>query len=684
MSVGRRGQCFRQRPAPQCRWPWLLLAGCSAWAAPLAAQEIAPFRMTGIEGHVGMRYLSDTVDTAQNGSGTATRSHAAQSALVNEVFVMTHSYVYHPKFLTLDIGGGPVVDRQSYATEAGQSSSLSGLYNFTGRATLFKDMPVHGSAFYDHLNPTVTLAPGLVMTQETSRYGFDVGASGAKVPFPGRLAYTHSATVGQGGERSVNDTVDQTSFSLGRSFGSLGSSQFQLQSVQQVSRSGSLNLPIQEACSSSNGMSLDTRLNFGSERQFDLTNLISANSRSYTVAGSQMPEQKDFNFLLNLNAKHSTELSSFAVYQRSNNRQGAIDSAVQTVIGGVNYNPSPALAMALTGRTEQQDNTQYTVRNQGLEGNLRYEQALPLGTLQLGYSLKLEQREQQAVQPQARVLDERVLLSGLSYSLLAFQRIDRASIAVFNLTRSQRYVEGADYELLVIGQETRLRRLPGGQILDGEEVIADYTYDTGGTYGVNQLDQSANLNWSLSRHASAYYRRFESTPRLSSGAPTFALNTVRSDVYGLRTDWPLNVGVDFSVGGSIEFENRQESIAPYKRSSDDLYIQTEESLFGLGNFRLGTRRASVEYAGIGQNMDSNGVDLRYWARPWFGVDLSASSSVEHSVTNGVAQKRSTDTLNAQWRERKLSVNAALSRARESQGGYERDRMLFQVQLRRDF
>lgn len=669
-------------------WPgWAgsgaFVLSCCTLAPPLAAQEIAPFRLTGVEGHVGMRYVGDAV-TTQSAGGSEARSRVAQSAFVNEVFVMTHSYVYHPKFLTLDIGGGPILDRQSYTTDAGQSTSQSALYNFTGRATLFKDMPVRGSVFYDHLNPTVTLAPGLVMTQETSRYGFDVGASGPKVPFPARVAYTHSATLGQGGERSVNDTVDQTSFSIGRNFGSLGSTQFQYQAVQQVSRSGSVNLPIQEASAGSTGMNLDTRLNFGADRQYDLTHLMSANTRSYTVGGVQMPVQKDANFLLNLNARHTAQFTSFAVYQQSSSQQGPIDSAIHTLVGGVTYNPLPSLGMSLTGRQEQQDNTQFTMRNRGLEGSLRYEQPMPLGVLQVGYSLKLEQRAQDALQPQVQVLDERLPLSGLSYTLLAFPRIIRSSIAVFNATRSQRYDEGVDYELLLIGFETRIRRLPGGRILDGEEVVVDYQYDTGGTYSLNQQDQSLSLNWGLSRYASTYYRRFDSTPRLTSGEPTFALNTVRSDIYGVRADLPLQWGIALSVGGNSEFETRQESIAPYRRRTDDLYVQTDESLFGLGNFRVGTRRARVDYSGLGQDMDSRGVDVRYWARPWFGVDLSLGTSQETSVTGGVMQRRSSETLNAQWRERKLTVTATLSHVRESQGSYERDRMLLQMLLRREF
>ena len=73
-----------------------------------ATDEFAPFALTGYEGHVSTSYVSDEFLTRQAGSGSAPSSTQRQSDLRVEAFLMTHSYVYHPKFLTLDLGGGPI------------------------------------------------------------------------------------------------------------------------------------------------------------------------------------------------------------------------------------------------------------------------------------------------------------------------------------------------------------------------------------------------------------------------------------------------------------------------------------------------------------------------------------------------------------------------------------------------
>jgi len=72
-----------------------------------SAQEIAPFRLTGVDGYIVTRYLSD--DSRSSGQAAGAGSRAKQSSMTDEIFIMTHSYIYHPTLLSLDLGGGPVL-----------------------------------------------------------------------------------------------------------------------------------------------------------------------------------------------------------------------------------------------------------------------------------------------------------------------------------------------------------------------------------------------------------------------------------------------------------------------------------------------------------------------------------------------------------------------------------------------
>ncbi len=679
-SVSRQN-CLRGGPGVASRV--VLVLACQ-YSLPVVAQEIAPFRLTSVEGYVSTRSLADKVETSQLSATGRENSYQGQSNLRTEVFLMTHSYVYHPKFLSLDVGGGPLLDRQHYESDAGSIASAKTLYNFTGRATFLRDKALSGALFYDHLNPTVTLAPGLIMQQENTRYGFEAMASGALSPLPLRLAYLHQATSGRGADRSIDESSDQFTLAGSRSHGALGTTQFQYQLVQQESRSGSPALALQRTTSNSQGINIDTRLQFGSDRQYDLNNIISLNSRRYAFAQSSLLEQRDQNFMLEGRARHSSQFSTFAVYNHNANSQGGLDASAQSLAAGLNYLPLPELGISLNSRGEETENQIFSTRYRGLDGTLRYEYALPLGVLQASVSGQYFTREQQSVTPQAPVLGEHVLLEGLAYKTLAQRHVAVASLVVSNLARTQSYVEGIDYSLLQIGAETRIQRLPGGSILDGEEVLLDYSYDTGGSFAYAQFDRTYNLNWSVARYFNAYLRRFDATPVLTFGTSSFPLNTVHSQVVGARADIPFNAGIAFSIGGAYEQEDRRETISPYRRSAEDFYLQTDEPLFGLGNFRLARRRTTVDYDLTGQRLNLTGYDLRYWSRHWFGLEMSATSSIERDSALGVPLRRRSDALNAQWRERKLTVTASLVHTNETRGTYERQHTLLQMTARRDF
>lgn len=661
---------------------FLVLAGLAACQAN--AQEIAPFRLTSLEGHLSFRGLSDQVDTRQSALAGSDRSRLAQSGLRSELFIMSHSYVYHPKFLSLDLGGGPLLDRQSYEADASNVSASKTLYNLSGRASIFRDKPLNGSVYYDHLNPTVTLAPGLVMQQESTRYGFESSANSILSPIPFRLAYQHQENTGRGSARSVDERSDQWSLNGSLAYGQLGASQIQLQSTRQASRSGSLLLPVQTSTSDTVGLNVSTRLQFGSERQYELNNIISANSRSYQLTQTGPIEQRDQSFLLELRARHDPQLNTFAIYNRSASSQGNLDSSSQSMNFGLNFQPRAESSATLATRLEETDNRLFSIRTQAVEGSIRHEHKMPLGVLQASLGGNFFTREQNAASPVAPVIGERVLLEGLSYKTIAQPHVLLASIVVSNVSRTQVFISGIDYALLQIGTETKIQRLPGGSILDGEEVQIDYAYDTGGTFSYRQLDRTFNLNWSVSRHFNVYLRRFDVSPVLTSGSPAYPLNAVQSSIFGMRGDFPIRLGAAFSVGGNYERENRQETISPYRRQGEELYLQTDESLFDLGNFRLSHRRTQIEYEQLGQNMNLSGYEARYWARPFPGFEVSATMGLERDSALGVPMRRRSDTVNLQWRERKLSLTTQFARTQETRDAYERTHTMLQFLVRRDF
>lgn len=657
----------------------LLLGGLGHAAAD---DEIAGFRLTEVEGYASMRYLDDRSTTRQDGPSGASRSGLAQSEWRNEVFLMTHSYVYHPNFLTLDVGGGPVLQLGELAFDNGAARSRGALYNLLGRATFLRGKPVGGALFYEHLNPVLSLTPGQILNQETSRYGVELSATAAAVPTPLRLEFTRSQSSGRSDERIMEDHLDQLNLRLTRSFGNLGATQVQFQASRQESMSGSTSLPIQTAASASQGLDFDTRLQFGAEGKHELINLVSVNTRRYIVGGEALPAMADLNLLLDLRLKHSDELSSFGTYHFSHNDNGERTAVTQTAAAGISWSPDKDLELSLGGRAEDNRAGPFSMSSRGLDGAIHHQLELSLGTLQTSYAVRYDQRGQRSRAADAKAVGERISLPGTNTSTLALPHVVGGSIVVSNLTRSQVYVENLDYTLSTVGQKTRLQRLIGGSILDGEEVLVDYAYDLGGTFAFAQTDQTLNLNWAPSRQTSIYWREYRSSAELVSGSPTFPLNDIRSRLYGMRADFPFRAGIAFAAGGSIEREKVMELISPLRRCSADLYLQTEEPLFDLANVGLSLRRMTLDYENSTQDMDLQGYGLRFSTQR-FGADLSAIRNYECDRGAPVTRCRWNDAINAQWRERKLTMMARLARGRETQGGFERAHTLLQFTLRRD-
>jgi hypothetical protein len=262
--------------------------------------------------------------------------------------------------------------------------------------------------------------------------------------------------------------------------------------------------------------------------------------------------------------------------------------------------------------------------------------------------------------------------------------VTAGSVTVHNTARTQTFTEGIDYTLTVVGLETRIQRQVAGSILDGQDVLIDYAYDAGGTFAYTQTDQNWNVGWAYANLLNVYFRHLDSSPKLTSGAPTFSLNTVSSNVYGARADVPLNFWRGFVVGGGVEREDRHETIAPYRRQSDEIYAQTEEPFFGSGMVRVASRRARQDYENSQQNVNLQAYDLRYVARTRFGLDLSADLNYELDTGTLNPRRRTSGALKARWAYRKLTMTMDVARTHESQAAADRTRQLVQILARRDF
>lgn len=667
----------------------LLPAVGNCWAqasAPLRLKnttEIAPFRLIGIDGYILARYLTDASISAGVVGGATAR--ATQSSLSEEIYLMTHSYVYHPSLLLLDLGGGPVIDRSQDGGDGAGPSTRRQMFNLNARATFLRDKPYTGALFYDRSNQTQSVGPAQQMLNENTRYGATFSVRSPVTPLPLQVDITRSTSLGTGAEQVMDDRVDQLRIKMDANLGKLGDSTLQLVSTRQDSASGSAGLPIQASRIASDRANLDTRLKFGSMNEYELSNAVALNRSSFTGGQGSLASQKDASFGLDLRARHSEELQTYGRYNVNSNQQDDQSMTLNAASAGLNYRFSPDLSGALGMRGESNRASQLNSTSYALDGSAQYRQTLPLGQATAGYNVAYSQRDQQATSLMAKMLGEQMTLVSTSFVSLRHPQIMAGTVVVTNLTRTQTFVEGQDYFLSPIGLELRIQRLIGGNILDGQTVLIDYDYSSGGSYAASQFDNALSLSWAYKSYLNVFIRHFASAPRLVSGSPTSPLNSVNSTSYGARVDIPLSMLAQESLlGGSAEREVRRETISSYTRANLDAYVQMELPLAKSGNVRLGARQMQVDYDNSPlQAVKLTAVDFRLWARIDYGIDLSAEASRHRDTGGPELREGSAASIRAQWRQRKLSATVELTRVHDAQGQVERTRTYGQVLLRRD-
>jgi hypothetical protein len=147
---------------------------------------------------------------------------------------------------------------------------------------------------------------------------------------------------------------------------------------------------------------------------------------------------------------------------------------------------------------------------------------------------------------------------------------------------------------------------------------------------------------------------------------------------------PLSSQIDLTAGGLLEREDHRETISPFVRRSGEAYLQGEIPLETRNNYRLGARRSVVTADNLLQESDLISYDLLLGLRLESGLSLNVVGLYERDNGSVELRVRKSASLRAQWRYRRVSFSADLSRVQELQGLYVRDRTMGRVDLRRDF
>lgn len=681
-------QWRRRRNWPNGAVVMFVMAGV-VMPTDVLAQEVAPFRLTGIEGNLSVRYLGDSLESGAAGNPTTVDSFRT---LEEELFVLTHSYFYHPNFLKADIGLGPLFVQNRVESESGgvnQSNSANeSLYNLTARLSFFEPKAFPVVLYHEHLNPTVSTSVLQSFVVETNKTGANFTLREPLSPVLFYVDGYHQTSQGEGQYDIVDEILDQLTARIGHNLGKEGSNQITLTQSDIVSRSGVKSLGIQAQDTQASGALMDTRLRFGQNRNVTATSILDYRGQKQTIGGALFTDRTDWRWTPDVRWDHSPATQSYYRYNYYGTEDIRVSGKDHRASAGVIYRPDDRLAASAELRGQQatadgsplgEDSTFYSY-GAGGTASYRWPYSAWLTTF-LSASLNYDIRGREAQDVVAAPI-QTLSISSTVWTNLDFPNVIFTApyTPIVRNSSGQIVIEGLDYEFQVIGTVTQIRRIATSvNLTEGESVTVEYYVLGGGTFSMTTFEQVYHINVVLFRYYTPYARYRDYREDLRSGTPNIPLNSVRDTQVGFRVDYPF--WTDWSVGGDIYYVNHDEDLTPFDQDNAEVYLQM--FLPYSTSLRLTARRTQIDYSTGPADVDLTGYGVYGRTRILRTSAVTAEYSHEQDQ-GGNPREYDIFALGFEWRFRKLSFRADWRYTQENQAGFARDRSLVRGELRRDF
>jgi hypothetical protein len=643
-----------------------------------AANTVTPFRLTGIEGHVELRYREDE---QVNGVGGVT-SRENRRSNEQEIFLLTHSYVYHPNFLKMDLGIGPVFSQYNLDTSLGSVSDETTEYNLLARLHFLDEKPYPLLLYYERDNPTVALTVTDRFQQKSERYGFDFKLREPVLPFTLSLGASRHSTDGQGFDLRIKDEIDQATIRAQMSFDRDGYGQFVYNTTDARSETGFLTSPVVTTNTRTDNYTFDSRLYYGDHNQIQLSNYL-----TYTEQSGVRP-LKQWRYTPELRWSHSNDLESFYRLNYSSSDQVTVSSRDIGASGGFRYKKSDNTNITGEVHTNETNGTGLDLTNYGASGSVAYKKEYSFGVLNLSAGLTADYYDRNAT-TMVPVVDLLLDLIGTAPQFLPHNNIDRATIRVFRVFSGGSQTEltvGVDtvcdgtIDILVTSIDARTTIENCNGAIDGNiQVSVSYNYDPGGTVTFTNFAQAYQANLQIYQNYNLYMRYHDNNPNVIAGTPSQQLSESRNTQVGARVDYPLYKSL--RVGGEVKYEKEDGNIYSFTEDSAELHAQ-----FGVFNGLVyaSTRRVNTDYAGAIDDIEFTRNSLQFRARPWNRVGINANISDEEELRGTTLRKTRMELLSIEWRLRRLIMQAEARHVRNTFGTSERERSLIKLTIRRDF
>ena len=634
------------------------------------AEEFATFKITNVEGYVGLNYRYDGDLTRQS---LSTESKETRSVFEEEINVQTHGFIYHPNLLKIDLGASLLFSQEDLETATGSTEHDDTLNGLNARLMFLEKKPYPLTLFYNKSHPSVALDVTDVFIQENEKYGMNFSLREPVSPVSLDFETYKQENKGSSFTQTTDDRNSYKSVRATSNFDGGGHAQLSFSNNQQYSMSGLNNMPVQSFNLTTETANLNSLLVFGLQREVNFHLLATQTTQK------QDRDLDELRVSPRLTWKHNENFNSFYNYNFVDRKQFNIESEDRSGSAGLRYLWNENLYSNAELHFNNNKTTGLQVSSHGASGAVTYKHQLGFGVLQFNVGLNYDKNDRE-VTGVVQVLDEQHTLTTTSSFTLRNDYIDRASIIIERASDNAPLSEGAHYTVDVIGKETRITAIPHAGL--PYPVLVDYKFDPGGDAAYYSIGQSYQTSLELYKHFTVFLKYRDRQQTLESGLPTLPLGSSDTTSYGIRANYPLPIDTDITLGGEIISEEHNENISSYQRNSADIFMQMALPL--SSDLYLSMQQQKVDNLFSAEDVDLTRYSLRLTSHPANRLTVTLQLSDEKDIGASLPRSSQNITLNGQWRIRKLLLELAARRISDTQGTIKHERTIFNFNMRRDF
>lgn len=563
---------------------------------PVETQPVAPFRIYNQGGELGTEFHYLT-ESEKNGGESV---NFGNTSMEEYILYRMKAYVYHPRLVDIDASFKLGLLQQSLSNSglSGDNLSLRGgssntyLDAYSLYLNFLKDHPFSFSLWARHDRDAVMELFTDRLMIDTQDYG---GAlHWKKGPFPMDLSIGQTRNHEWGFDSTSDSSMRSLDYTIRNAVGRWMTSQLHYR-FQDYEQSFTTDGPIkldQHTQLRSSDLDFNNSIFFDAARRSSLSTSL----RLFNQTGSQ--ELSNAYWQERLMLQLTKKLRSYALFSIMNNRLRGQEISTWRGEAGLDHKLFDSLEEHLDLHWRESSFAGDTERQFGPTGRLAYTRRTPLGVLSAAYSHTLDQVERTGASGVRPIADEALTMHLGANNFLRNPGVVNGSIQVTDPTHNVTYQEGFDYEVILQGNLTALRILPGHRISDNQAVLVSYDVEFTSDIKFLSNDQDFNINYDFERYVNGLglYYRWHNLSALDAPKDDLSILAFRQNTAGAVWRWRW-------LTWREEYNVYQSNFSDYNQVLSQL-----EGLHQIGDrlhlgWRLGYQATNYNNNDLGPGMD---------------------------------------------------------------------------------